>query len=175
MKRKAILLIAAAMMLMVGTVSAQNIRIPGTNASLTLKKGNWRYLRTYKLDDGSSKYVYYYIRETLIDSDGDTVLPFLSVYVNENYSGDLYSLVYDRYMLQPYQALKEYTHGIGLPAKGGLGYEGAYTNPSEHKDYQFMMTYFTAGKAMVELRLETTKDTFAKLEGEFENILKSVK
>ena len=38
-----------------------------------------------------------------------------------------------------------------------------------------MMTYFKSGKAFVELRLETTKDTYKQMEDEFSSILKSLK
>ena len=106
---------------------------------------------------------------------GDTVLPCLRIYVNEHYDGDLYSLVYDRYMLQPYQSLDEYTHGLGLPKSGGIGYDGIYTNPSDGKDYRFLMTYFKDRKAMVELRLETTSDTFGEMEFEFRDLLGTLK
>ena len=158
-----------------GAAMAQTIKIPGTESSLTLTEGNWNYLRTFKLDDGADIYVYYYSKATILDRNGDTVLPCLRIYVNKKYSGDIYSLIYDRYMTQPYQSLREYMHGPGLPKSGGLGYVGAYTNPTERRDYELMMTYFKSGAAFVELRLETTADTFKKMEGEFTNVLNSLK
>ena len=78
-------------------------------------------------------------------------------------------------MQQPFQSLNEYTHGPGLPKRGGLGYAGAYTNPADQKDYQFLMTYFKDGDATVEFRLETTKDTFGEREFEFNDSLDSIK
>ena len=110
-----------------------------------------------------------------MDSEGDTVLPFLRIYVNENYDGDVYELAYERYMEQPFQSLDEYTKGPGLPKSGGLGYVGAYTNPSDQKDYQFFMTYFSDKGVMVEFRLETTTDTFGDMEFEFRDVLGSIK
>lgn len=170
---KILMLVAAT--IIAGRSMAQEIKIPGTEASLTFAADSWRYLRTFTLDDGADIYVYYYTKQTIIDTDGDTVLPCLRIYVNKKFSNDIYSLVFQRYMLQPYQSLKEYTHGLGLPSSGGLGYVGAYTNPTEHKDYEFMMTYFKSGTAYVELRLETTKDTYPVMETEFRNVLKSLK
>lgn len=170
---KILMLVAAT--IVAGHAMAQEIKIPGTEASLTLTADSWRYLRTFSLDDGADIYVYYYAKQTIIDTDGDTVLPCLRIYVNKRFSDDIYNLVFQRYMLQPYQSLKEYTHGPGLPSSGGLGYVGAYTNPSEHKDYEFMMTYFKSGTAYVELRLETTKDTYPAMEAEFRKVLKSLK
>lgn len=169
------MLIVATAIFICGSAMGQTIKIPGTEASLTLPSNNWQYLRTFTLDDGADIYVYYYNKTTILDGDGDTVLPCLRIYVNKNYTGDMYSLVYQRYSLQPYQSLKEYMHGPGLPKSGGLGYIGAYTNPKESKDYEFMMTYFKSGKAFVELRLETTKDTYKQMEDEFSSILKSLK
>jgi hypothetical protein len=75
----------------------------------------------------------------------------------------------------PYQSLWEFSEGQGLPASGGLGYIGAYTNPSDEKDYQFYMTYFKDKKTFVEFRLETTKDTFEQMNFEFTDILGSIK
>ena len=62
-----------------------------------------------------------------------------------------------------------------MPKSGGVGYVGLYTNPSDGKDYKFMMTYFKSLNAAVEFRLETTEDTFNEMEFEFEDILNSIK
>lgn len=174
MKRIAKLLLTIAILAFSATAAAQ-ITIPGTHVSFELEPENWRYLRTFELDDGANIYLYYYAGEVLVDLEGDTVLPFLRIYVNNDYDGDLYQLVYERYMLQPYQSVREYTHGPGLPRSGGIGYMGAYTNPSEQKDYQFMMTYFKDNGTIVEFRLETTKDTFEDMEQEFKNVLNTIK
>lgn len=174
MKNLAKLLLITALLSTCWTAAGQ-ITIPGTHVSFKLEPDNWRYLRTFQLDDGADIYLYYYAREVVVDVEGDTVLPFLRIYVNEDYGGDVYDLAYDRYMQQPFQSLHEYTSGDGLPRSGGIGYIGAYTNPSEQKDYQFMMTYFRDGDCIVEFRLETTKDTFEEMESEFKTILKTVK
>ena len=174
MKRIAKLLLTIAILAFSATAAAQ-ITIPGTHVSFELEPENWRYLRTFELDDGANIYLYYYAGEVLVDLEGDTVLPFLRIYVNNDYDGDLYQLVYERDMLQPYQSVREYTHGPGLPRSGGIGYMGAYTNPSEQKDYQFMMTYFKDNGTIVEFRLETTKDTFEDMEQEFKNVLNTIK
>ena len=162
------------LMALAASASAQ-ITIPGTNVSFRLNSDDWRYLRTFKLEDGANVYLYYYVGHVLVDREGDTVLPCLRIYVNEDYDGDIYELAYERYMNQPFQSLNEYTHGPGLPKRGGLGYVGAYTNPSDQKDYQFMMTYFKDGDVTVEFRLETTTDTFKDMEFEFNDILESIK
>lgn len=174
MKHFAKLLLTAAM-IMLGTTATGQIKIPGTTVSFELDASSWNYLRTFELDDGAEIYLYYYIGQEMIDSEGDTVLPFLRIYVNDDYDGDIYQLAYERYLLQPFQSVDEYTHGPGLPRNGGLGYMGAYTNPTEQKDYQFYMTYFKSGGSVVEFRLETTKDTFEDMEMEFKNILNTVK
>lgn len=174
MKRIAKLLLTAAL-LALGTTAAAQINIPGTHVSFKLDPDNWRYLRTFQLDDDADIYLYYYAGDVMVDIEGDTVLPFLRIYVNEDYPGDVYELAYERYMLQPFQSLHEYTHGPGLPRSGGIGYIGAYTNPVEQKDYQFMMTYFKSDNCTVEFRLETTKDTFEEMESEFKTILGTVK
>ncbi len=175
MKKTIIILTAAMLLALFGTATAQEMKIPGTELSITLPTDNWRYLQTMKLDDGADLFIFYYSHETIIDETGDTILPFLRMYVNKGYKDDIYTLIYSRYMLQPYQSIEEYTSGPGLPKDGGLGYIGAYTNPSEQKDYQFMMTYFKNNGTIVEIRLETTKDTFHKMENEFNTILKSLK
>lgn len=168
-------IILAALLLAVPAVTNAQIGIPGTQVTFRLNGDDWRYLRTFQLEDGADVYLYCYVGQLLLDDEGDTVLPFLRIYVHEDYEGDIYELAYERYMQQPFQSLNEYTHGAGLPKKGGLGYVGAYTNPSDQKDYQFMMTYFKDGDATVEFRLETTKDTFNEMEFEFNDILESIK
>lgn len=174
MKRHIKILLTVLLLAFAGTATAQ-IGIPGTKISFRLDERDWRYLRTFQLDDGADVYLYCYVGQLVMDDEGDTVLPFLRIYVNEDYDGDIYELAYERYMIQPFQSLNEYTHGAGLPKHGGLGYVGAYTNPGDQKDYQFMMTYFRDGDAVVEFRLETTKDTFKEMEFEFNDILESLK
>ncbi|MBR2959389.1 MAG: hypothetical protein IKC19_07170 [Bacteroidales bacterium] len=170
--RKILLTMTMAAMAM---LAAAQVGIPGTQTTIRLNSEDWRYLRTFKLDDGADIYLYYYIGHTVVDGEGDTVLPFLRLYVNEGYDGDIYELAYDRYMQQPFQSLNEYTHGPGLPKKGGLGYDGVYTNPSDQKNYRFLMTYFIDQGTAVEMRLETTVDTYEEMEFEFKDILGTLK
>ncbi|MBP5547051.1 MAG: hypothetical protein J6X59_07255 [Bacteroidales bacterium] len=156
--------------------SAQSqITIPGTQVTFRLNNEDWRFLRTFALKEGGDIHLYCYVGEVITDSQGDTILPQLRIYVVKNYDGDLYEFVYDRYERQPYQSLWEFSSGGGLPASGGLGYIGAYTNPSDDKDYQFYMTYFKDKKTFVEFRLETTQDTFEQMDFEFTDILGSIK
>ena len=168
------MMVIAVAMLLPAMVSAQ-LTIPGTNVTYRLDNESWRYLRTFELPEGGDIYLYCYTGHVVVDTEADTVLPFLRIYVNRNYDGDLYDLVYERYEKQPYQSLKEFTKGDGLPSKGGIGYMGAYTNPSDQKDYRFYMTYFVDRGTMVEFRLETTNDTFDEMDFEFKDILSSIK
>jgi hypothetical protein len=167
--------ILAALMLCASLAVSAQLRIPGTGIQFRLNSDDWRYLRTFEVEDGADVYLYCYTGEVIVDTEGDTVLPFLRIYVNENYDGDVYEMAYERYMEQPFQSLDEYTKGPGLPKSGGIGYVGAYTNPTDQKDYQFMMTYFSDKGVMVEFRLETTTDTFGDMEFEFRDIMGSVK
>lgn len=155
--------------------TAQRLTIPGTEVQYRLNSEDWVYVRTFQHPKGGDIYLYAYTGHDVVDLEGDTVLPFLRIHVVRDYDGDLYDLAYERYEAQPYQALKEYTKGEGLPSSGGLGYIGAYTNPADQKDYQFYMTYFLSKRTSVEFRLETTKDTFNDMEFEFKDILNSIK
>ncbi|MBP3764046.1 MAG: hypothetical protein J6I49_09265 [Bacteroidales bacterium] len=161
--------------LLSGLVLSAQLQIPGTNVSYRLNGDDWRYLRTFEHPAGGDIYLYCYVGHVVTDMEGDTVLPFLRIYVTRDYEGDLYELAYERYMEQPYQSLNEYSKGPGLPPSGGLGYIGAYTNPADQKDYQFYMTYFYDKRTSVEFRLETTKDTFEEMDFEFKDILNSIK
>lgn len=173
--KKFVLIGLLALVGFMGNRTSAQLTIPGTGVTYRLDNETWRFLRTLELPEGGDIYLYYYVGHVLVDVEGDTVLPFLRVYVNKHYDGDLSELIYERYERQPYQSLKEYSQGEGLPASGGFGYIGAYTNPNDQKDYQFYMTYFTDKGTSVEFRLETTKDTFEEMEFEFEDILGSIK
>ena len=168
-------LILTALMVVVAGIASAQLTIPGTNITYRLNGEDWRYLRTFELAEGGDVYLYCYTGHVLVDMEGDTVLPFLRIYVNKDYDGDLYELAYERYEAQPFQSLKEYTKGEGIPSEGGIGYIGAYTNPTDQKDYQFYMTYFKDRGTSVEFRLETTKDTFDEMDFEFKDILSSIK
>lgn len=168
-------MVVAAVLLLAPLASSAQLTIPGTKITYRLNNEDWRYLRTFALPEGGDVYLYCYTGQVLLDADGDTVLPFLRIYVNKNYAGDLFELAYERYEKQPFQSLHEFTKGDGLPSSGGIGYIGAYTNPNNGKDYQFYMTYFKDHKTCVEFRLETTKDTFKEMDFEFKDILSSLK
>lgn len=161
--------------LVAGCVVRGQLTIPGTTVSFRLDDEDWRYLRTFEMAEGGDVYLYCYVGQLVTDGEGDTVLPFLRIYVNDDYDGDLLDLVYERYSQEPYQFLNEYADGPGIPRSGGIGYDGVYTNPSDQKDYRFYMTYFADRGTMVEFRLETTKDTFEEMDFEFKDILSSLK
>ena len=168
------ILAVMAMLLLSGAAMAQ-LNIQGTRYSFDLDAEEWRYLRTFDMGDGETTYLYCYVGEVLLDEAGDTVLPFLRIFIKQNYADDIYQFVYDRYEDQPYQSLNEWSKGIGLPKSGGLGYEGIYTKPSERRDYRFMMTYFRDKRTVVEFRLETTRETYEDMEVKFRKVLNTIK
>ena len=174
MKRIKQWLVLAALLLVSGTTMAQ-FTIPGTAVSFKLDNTEWRYLRTFTEKAGINVYYYCYVGEVITDAEGDTVLPLMRIYVRDNYQGDVYELAYERYEQQPYQSLREWTKGEGLPRSGGLGHEAMYTNPTDQQDYHFLMTYFKDHRTIVEFRLETTRDTYEEMEVKFKKILNSIK
>ena len=165
-------LIGLILMMACGTMLQAQVAIPGTKVQYTFPS-KWNFLNSKKVDKNTTVYHYDYTSNILV-SKGDTALPFLRIRVRKNYTGTLYDYVYDRYVQEPYQPLKDYTTGLGLPPSGGMGYIGAYTNVNDKKDYQFRMVYFKVQNTVVEFRLETTKGTYAAMEKEFESILKSL-
>ena len=139
------------LMLLSGAALQAQVAIPGTKVQYTFPS-KWNYLTSKKVDQNTTVYHYYYTAKILV-SKGDTALPYLA---------------------EPYQPLKDYTSGLGLPKSGGMGYIGAYTNLSDKRDYQFRMVYFKVQNTVVEFRLETTKATYPQMEKEFESILGSL-
>ena len=156
------------------TVQAQ-LTIPGTSVKFNVSDKEWQYVRTFKLDDGANVYLYSYVGQAVVEADGDTTVPFLRIYVRENYGGDVYQLAYDRYLKQPFQSLNEYSKGLGLPKNGGLGYEGIYTSPGNGRDYRFFMTYFKDRRTAVEFRLETSRGTWEQMKSKFSAVLSTIK
>ncbi len=169
---KTLVLLGALLFASVGCMAQSRVTIPGTKVSYTVPT-QWHFLKTDKVDKNTNVYLYYYSGRILV-SQGDTALPFLRIRVRKNYSGDIVDYVYDRYVAEPYQPLKDYTQGLGLPKSGGMGYIGAYTNPGDKKDYQFRMVYFKSQNTIVEFRLETTRGTYSAMAKDFESILASL-
>lgn len=167
--RRVLLLFVA--LLAAAALQAQ-VAIPGTKVQYTFPS-KWNYLSSQKIDKNTSVYHYYYTSNIIV-AQGDTALPYLRIRVTKNYTGTLYDYVYDRYIAEPYQPLKDYTAGLGLPKTGGMGYIGAYTNLKDKRDYQFRMVYFKIQNTVVEFRLETTRATYSQMAKEFEQILKSL-
>ena len=165
------LLMLAAMLMLAGSMQAQ-VPIMGTHAKFQFPS-KWQFLSTQKVDANTTMYLYFYNASTIV-SQGDTVLPFLRIYVRTNYTKPVYDFVFERYTKEPYESLNDYSKGLGLPKSGGAGFEGAYTNVKDKKDYRFRMVYFKEKNTIVEFRLETTKATYPQMEKEFEAILKSI-
>ena len=170
--KKGLALLVLLMIAMAGCMAQTQVTIPGTKVKYTFP-GKWNYLKADKVDKNTTVYFYYYSSRILV-SKGDTALPYLRIRVRKNFTGDLVDYVYDRYVAEPYQPLRDYTQGLGLPKSGGMGYIGAYTNLGNKKDYQFRMVYFKVQNTIVEFRLETTRATYASMEKEFEDILRSL-
>ena len=170
--KKGLALLVLLMIAMAGCMAQTQVTIPGTKVKYTFP-GKWNYLKADKVDKNTTVYFYYYSSRILV-SKGDTALPYLRIRVRKNVTGDLVDYVYDRYVAEPYQPLRDYTQGLGLPKSGGMGYIGAYTNLGNKKDYQFRMVYFKVQNTIIEFRLETTRATYASMEKEFEDILRSL-
>ncbi|MBP5327322.1 MAG: hypothetical protein J6Y98_05360 [Bacteroidales bacterium] len=166
---KAIKNLAIIVMLAACTMASAQIKIPETKVSFAFPNGGWKYLETSKINDNTNVYLYSYSKDYVVDNAGDTVIPFMRIYVRKNYTGTVFDMAYSRFMVQGFQALQEY------PFLDGLGYLGAYTNDGDGKDYEFRMVYIKDRNIMLEIRLETTLDRFDDFDKEFQSILESIK
>lgn len=167
--RKTIFLI----LLGAGLTSMAQIHIPNTNTSFEFQNNGWKYQSTLKVDNQTTVYLYAYTSEIIVDSKGDTVMPYMRILVKNKYKGSTYDLAYARFMQQPFESLNNYTDGI--PGTDGIGYVGAYTSTLDQKDYQFKMIYFKDKDNILEIRLETSYGTYDKMEKDFDNIIKTIK
>ena len=154
-------------------ISAAQIRLPDTRISFEFPQGGWKYLETTTIDDNTTIYLYSYSAKTVTDASGDTILPFLRIYVRKNFNKSIYDLVYLRSLQQPFVSINEYMKG--LPSDEGIGYDGAYFSKSDQKDYRFHMIYFKDKDTAFEFRAETTEDTYQDFVEEFNSIINSIK
>lgn len=158
--------------LLVGQLCFAQIHIPDTRVSFQFPNGGWKYLETQQLDNNTVIYLYSYCAKVITDSKGDTILPFLRIYVKQNYTSSIYNLIFSRSTTQPFQTLDEYM--TGLPAAEGMGYVGAYESYSDNKDYKFRMIYFKDKNTAFEFRTETTFDTYDAFDKEFNDIMQTI-
>lgn len=168
--KKTLLLI---LMIITGMLAMAQNRIPKSNVAFGFPNGGWKYLKTIEVDESTNVYLYCYCAKIVVDKVGDTILPFMKIYVKKNYTEPLFNLVYNRYEGEPYQTLEEYNEG--LPSADGIGYKAIYRNGQDNKDYLFNMIYFKDKNTAIEIRLETTKDTYEDFEDDFKAILGTVK
>lgn len=167
--RKTIILTLLAMACLAATAQ---IRIPGTKAEFSLPENEWKYLETKKVDKSTTRYLYSYAKELVVEENGDTVLPNARIYVRKNFTGSVYDYITDRWEEQPYQTLDEFT--LDLVGVEAVGYIGAYTNPLDKKDYIFRTLYLVDRGTAMEMRLETTSDTYELFASMFETIIASL-
>lgn len=162
-------LILLSLLALTTLATAQQIRIPDTKVSFSFPNNGWKYLETNKVNDNVVVYIYSYSKDYVVDNNGDTVIPFMRIYVRKNYFGSIYNLAFSRFNAQPFQSLDEYSF------LDGLGYWGGYTSEADGKDYLFRMVYFKDGNTALEIRLETTRDNYDAFDEEFKAILNTVK
>ena len=165
--RKHLLLLA---MLAIVSIASAQIKIPNTRLSFDFPNNGWKYLQTTNVDNNTTVYLYSYAGDYVVDNAGDTVLPFMRIYVRQNYDGSVYDLAYSRFITQPFQSLDEYVN-----EDGSFGYWGAYTNEEDGKDYEFLMLYTKDKNTIFEIRLETTRYNYEQFEDEFKKIMSTVK
>ena len=158
--------------LLIALSAGAQIKVPGTNVTFRFPNGGWKFLQTTKVDKNTDVYLYSYNAKYVVDSVGDTIIPFMRIYVKKNYKGSVYDMAYSRFLKQPFQSLDEYFDG--LPSADGIGYLGAYTSDEDRKDYEFRMIYFKDNTTALEIRLETSRDNYDDFEEEFLSILHSV-
>ncbi|MCQ2296049.1 MAG: hypothetical protein MJZ45_01445 [Bacteroidales bacterium] len=170
--RSAALVLSLFAALILGSTAQAQVTIPGTKVMFFFPS-KWSYLSTENVDKNTQAYLYYYSEKPVV-VDGDTTLPSLRIIVRKSYKASVFDYVFDRYSKSPYQSLEDYTQGIGLPASGGMGYVGAYTNLTDQKDYQFRMVYFKVQNTVVEFRLESVREVFEMMDEEFVAILNSL-
>ena len=113
-------------MLVLTMAASAQIKIPNTRVSFEFPNNGWKYLQTTNVDNNTTVYLYSYAGDYVIDDTGDTVLPFMRIYVRQNYDGSVYDLAYNRFMTQPFQSLDEYVN-----PDGSFGYWGAYTGDEQ--------------------------------------------
>ena len=168
--KKAKTLILLAFIAISTALSAQQIKIPNSRCTFSFPNGGWKYLQTNQISDDAVVYLYSYSKDYVIDNTGDTVLPFMRIYVKKNFTGTVYDLAYSRFMTQPFQSLDEF-----LRPDGSFGYWGAYTNEDDGKDYEFLMLYLTDQNTGFEVRIECTRDNYEQFEKDFKDIINTVK
>ncbi len=149
------------------SVAAQ-ISVPQTRFGFDFPQGGWKYLQTTTVDKNTTVYLYSYNERYVVDNEGDTIIPFMRIYVRKNYTGSVYDLAYNRFLTQPFQSLDEFN--LDVPVPGLLGYWGAYTSDDDGKDYEFLMYYFKEKNTIFEVRLETSRDNYEEFEQMFKDI-----
>lgn len=168
--RKIVILLAFVMASVWGIAQ---ITVPGTNVTFDFPNKGWKFLQTTNVDKNTAVYLYSYSAKNVVDAEGDTIIPFMRIYVKKDYDESVYDLAYGRWMKQPFEAIEEYMDG--LPTDKGVGYVGAYTDLNDKKDYMFRMIYFKDRTNILEVRLESTLDTYKEMEPEFLSILSTFK
>ena len=153
-------IIMLALLFGLGFSAMSQIRIPGTTVSFQFPNGGWKYLKTMNPAKNTTVYLYSYSARVVVDKSGEEVTPFMRIYVKQNYSDSPFELAYERSVQQPFQSLEEYMEG--LPGKDGIG-------------YKFRMIYFRDGNNVVEIRMETTLDTYDEMAKEFEDVMKTIR
>lgn len=168
-----LLAIAAAIISGVGAPLSAQISLPNSHFQFTLPEGRWKFLETIDVD--AKTHVYLYSSVPVVSKDNDTTLPFLRIYVKNDIGKDnSYDFAMNRFMQQPFIIVDEFTSAPFFPCKDAVGYLGLYKGENDTMRSKFYMLYFVNKSTLVEFRLETTEESFAQKQAEFEQIMKSI-
>ena len=168
-----VLAIAVALIFGVAEPVFAQITLPQSNFQFTLPEGKWKYLETVNVD--ANTHVYLYSSLPVVSKDNDTTLPFVRVYVKNNIGKDnSVDFAMRRFMQQPFIIVDDFYDSPLLPCKDAIGYVGLYKDDDSAQRNKFYMIYFVNKSTLVEFRLETTEESFAQKQAEFEQIMKSI-
>jgi len=168
-----ILALAVAIISGVGAPLLAQISLPNSHFQFTLPEGKWKYLETIDVD--AKTHVYLYSSVPVVSKNNDTTLPFLRIYVKNDIGKDnSYDFAMNRFMQQPFIIVDEFSSSPFLPNKDAIGYIGLYKGENDTVRSKFYMLYFVHKSTLVEFRLETTEESFAQKQSEFEQIMKTI-
>jgi hypothetical protein len=139
------------------------------NIKLTIPNEHW-HLQPKQEKNGYTIYVFK--RDPIVDSSGRSIIPNVAIVIEKvKPKTDVIIYSVNKRSNGGFSVLKMFTHEDGtIHYLNAVGYQGTYTDQVDHTVY---VIHAINGDKGMQLILDTTTETFAALDPEFLQILKS--
>lgn len=127
-------------------------------------------------DENNGRIVYWFKREPITDGQDKQIIPNIGIIIEDiDDKTDVITYSIGKRGQTPFDVVGTFIHGDGeINFRNAVGYKGIYKDKASLSHTVFVIHAINRKKG-IQIILDTTKDTFSKMEKEFLFVLRSIR